>query len=134
MSAAVTVLVDYNIEGQAALLWSSLQTEGWVDLVPMRFVHFSEVNLPATSRDRDIWHFAQAQQLVLLTANRNMEGMDSLEQTIRDSNHADALPVITIANADRIVETAYRVRCAARLVEIVVYLDDYRGSGRLYIP
>ena len=72
----IAVLVDYNIEGQAALLWSALQTEGWLDVVPVRFVRFSEVHLPSASSDREIWHFAQAHQLVLLTANRNMEGVD----------------------------------------------------------
>ncbi len=130
----IAVLVDYNIEGQAALLWSTLQTEGWVAAAPMRFVRFSEVNLPAASSDREIWHFAQANQLIVLTANRNMEGADSLEQTLRDANQTTSLPILTISNADRIVEAAYRARCAARLAEIVVYLSDYLGSGRLYIP
>jgi hypothetical protein len=49
--------VDYNIEGQAALLWSALQTEGWLDMVSMRFVRFSEVDLPAASSDREIGQF-----------------------------------------------------------------------------
>ena len=53
---------------------------------------------------------------------------------IRDANQATSLPIITIGNAERIVEAAYRELCAARLAEIVVYLDDYMGSGRLYIP
>jgi hypothetical protein len=42
--------------------------------------------------------FAQAQKMILLTANRNMEGDDSLEQTIRNENTLISLPVLTIAN------------------------------------
>ena len=130
----IAILVDYNIEGQAALLWSAIHTEGWLDVVPMRLVRFTDVHLSPASSDREIWHFAQAHQMVLLTANRNMEGVDSLEQTMRDTNQATSLPIVTISNTDRIIEAAYREQCAARLAEIVIYLDDYLGSGRLYIP
>ena len=63
-----------------------------------------------------------------------MEGFDSLEQTIREENTTISLPVLTIGDFDRITERAYREDCAARLLEIAVYLDDYRGVGRLFIP
>ena len=100
----------------------------------MRLVRFTDVKLSPKSTDRAIWEFAQTHFMLLLTANRNQEDEDSLEQTIRDANTATSMPVITISTADRIIESAYRGRCAERLAEIVVYLDDYLGSGRLYIP
>jgi hypothetical protein len=128
------ILVDHNIEGQAALLWSTLQSQGWLDMVPMRLVRLSELALPFSSSDREIWRFAQARRMLFLTANRNMEGEDSLEQAIRDSNDASALPVITIGDVDNMDDAAYRSRCAARLAEIVVYLDTFLGVGRLFIP
>jgi hypothetical protein len=103
------ILVDHNIEGQAALLWSALQTEGWLDLAPMRLVRLSELGLPFTTGDRDVWRFAQEHRMLLLTANRNRKGGDSLEQTIRDTNEATSLPVITISDVERMVEAAHRI-------------------------
>ena len=72
--------------------------------------------------------------MFLLTDNRNMVGAGSLEQTIREENHATALPVITISRADRIMERSYREHCAARLLDIVLSLDNYLGAGRVFIP
>jgi hypothetical protein len=130
----ITLLVDHNIEGHADLLWSALDAEGWVNLVPLCQVRFAEAGLPPDATDRAIWHCAQERQMLLLTANRNMDDKDSLEQTIRDANQFTSLPVITIADVDRLAESAYRHRCAERLMEIVLYLDNYLGTGRLYIP
>lgn len=130
----IDVLVDHNIEGQAVLLWNTLQTEGWQAIVPMRLLRFTDVHIDHDSSDRLVWHTAQAQGMLLLTANRNMDNVDSLEETIRDDNQPTSLPVITIGDADRMVEASYRVQCATRLAEIVIYLDDYLGSGRLFIP
>jgi hypothetical protein len=129
----ITILVDHNIEGQAALLWSTFATEGWLALTGFQLVTFVDVGLSFESSDRTVWQFAQAQQM-LLTGNRNMAGDDSLEQTIREDNHATALPVITIGNMDRLVEYPYRERCATRLAEIGLYVEDYLGVGRLFIP
>jgi hypothetical protein len=76
----------------------------------------------------------QTRGLLLLTVNRNMREPDSLEQTIREENTATSLPVITIGSPDRLDEKSYREACAVRLVEIVLDLEDYRGTGRIYIP
>jgi hypothetical protein len=92
------------------------------------------VDLPVDSSDRTDWRFAQTQQMVLLTGNRNMRCLDSLEQTIRDENTATSLPVITIASIDRLEERLYRERCAERLAGIAVDLNNLLGSGRLFIP
>ncbi len=130
----ISLLVDHNIEGQAALLWSTLSSEGWLDHTPMRLVRLADVNLSPASSDREIWHFVQTHEMLLLTANRNLQQEDSLEQTIRENNQPSSLPVVTISDPNRMVEAAYRERCAARLAEIAIYLSDYLGSGRLYIP
>lgn len=102
--------------------------------MPMRFVYFSTAGLSIASSDRVIWRFAQARQMILLTGNRNKAGDNSLEQTIQEESQPSSLPVITIGNIDRVLETAYRQQCATRLAEIVFYLDNYRGTRRLYIP
>lgn len=130
----ISLLADHNIEGQAALLWSTLHTEGWLDIIPMRLVRFVDANIAHDSPDRLIWHVSQDQQMLLLTANRNMQDADSLEQTIREDNQVTSLPVITVSDVDRMVEASYREQCAARLAEIVIYLDNYLGAGRLFIP
>lgn len=72
--------------------------------------------------------------MFLLTGNRNKRGDDSLEQTIRDENSAIALPVITVGDADRLAERAYREDCADRLLDIVLYPQNYLGTGRQFIP
>jgi len=73
--------------------------------------------------------------MILLTANRSMKGKDSLEQVMREENTPTSLPVITIGNADRLLSDAeYRQSCVESLLEIVLAIDDYRGSMRIFIP
>ena len=128
------MLVDHNIEGHALLLWGTLTAEGWPDLVVLRMVTFPQVGLPYASNDREVWRFAQAQHMLLLTANRCMQGEHTLEHTIREENTLTSLPVLTIGNADRMLEKAYRERCAIRIVEIALDLGNYLGAGRVFIP
>jgi len=130
----IDLLVDHSIEGQAALLWDTIRREGWLDLLPNRLAAFSDVNLAPDAPDREVWRVAQTRRLFLLTANRNMQGEDSLEQTIREENRPSSLPVLTIRNLDRMVDMPYRVECATRIVDVAIYLDRYLGAGRLFIP
>jgi hypothetical protein len=127
-------LIDYNLKGDAVLFWGTLSAEGWLDLLPIRFFTFEEVGLPIDSNDRVVWRFAQTNQMVLITANRNMKGSNSLEKTIREENTATSLPIITIGNPDRFDERSYREKCAARLIEILFDLENYLGAGRVFIP
>ena len=80
------ILADHNLEGQAILLWSTLAAEGWLDLLTLRLMTLRDVGLPNNSSDREVWRWAQAQQMILLTGNRRMKGANSLEQTIREEN------------------------------------------------
>jgi len=130
----IAILVDHNIEGQAALLLSTLTSEGWIELGVLHFATFGELSLPIGTPDSVLWHFVQNRQMLLLTGNRNMAGEDSLEQTIRRENRTDSLPVVTIASVERILEADYRLSCATKLAEICLYIESYRGTGRLYVP
>ncbi len=130
----ITIIIDHDIEGQAMLLWAQISSEGWPDLFSLRFVRFIDVSLPYASTDREVWRFAQQNKMILLTGNRNMKDEDSLEMTVREENTATSLPVLTIGNVDRMVQKSYRDKCEARLLEIVLYLDNYLGAGRLFIP
>lgn len=86
------------------------------------------------SSDRIVWRYAQENQMMILTANRNMKGEDSLEQVIREENTENSFPVLTIGSLDRLSEADYRERCVERLIEIVVEIERYKGAGRLFIP
>ena len=95
---------------------------------------FASLGLSESSPDVVIWGTCQARQVVLVTGNRNNEGPDSLEETIRRLNRADSLPVITISKPQSISQRSYAERAAARLLDYLLDLDKYRGAGRLYIP
>jgi hypothetical protein len=127
-------LIDHNLTGESALLWSAIAATGWVELLQIQFVSFAEVELQVDSDDRTVWRFAQINNIILLTANRNMKGEDSLEQVIREENTLQSLPIVTISDRDHMLEVDYRRRCAERLIEILIDLDLYRGARRVYIP
>lgn len=129
-----TILVDHDIEGYANTLWGTLAAEGWLELLTLKLATFRDVGLPIKSSDREIWRFAQAHGMILLTNNRNMKGKDSLERTLREENTLTSLPILTFGDISRLNEGNYRVGCATRLVEIVLYLDNNLGRGRVFIP
>ena len=72
--------------------------------------------------------------MLLLTANRNQDDADSLEQTITEENTPDSLPVLTISDQQRLHNTSYREACVERPLTIVLELSNHLGTGRLYIP
>jgi predicted nuclease of predicted toxin-antitoxin system len=131
----MNLLIDHNLRGHSIVLAGSLAASGWLDLISIRFVLFEEMGLAVNSDDRAVWRCAQANEMILLTANRSMKGKDSLEQVMREENTPTSLPVVTIGNIDRLlVEPDYRERCVNRLVDIVVDIEDYRGARRIFIP
>lgn len=130
----ITILPDHDIEGHAYSLIGVLGVEGWLDMVDLRLTTFTEAGLPFDSPDRVVWRFAQENGMILLTNNRNMDGEDSLEQTLREENTPTSLPVVTIANVARLSERHYRERCAFQLLEVVLELNKHLGRSRVYIP
>jgi predicted nuclease of predicted toxin-antitoxin system len=130
----MTFLVDYNLDGYALIFLGILTKLGWLEFTSIQFITFREVGLLMESSDRIVWCYAQEHQMMILTANRNMKGEDSLEQVIREENTENSFPVLTIGNLDRLSEADYRERCVERLIEIVLDVDNYKGAGRLFIP
>ncbi|KOR36015.1 MULTISPECIES: hypothetical protein [Planktothricoides] len=128
------ILVDYNLNQEAILFAGILASRGWLDLVSIRLITFADVGLPANSNDRAVWQFAQANRMILLTANRNAKGQDSLERVMREENTSTSFPIITIGDRSRVSEYDYRDSCVEKLVEIVLDIQDYMGAGRLFIP
>lgn len=129
-----SILLDHNLAGDVVFLLSSLAKIGWLELIEIQFITFAEAGLAEDSSDREVWRFAQKPQMLLLTDNRNMEGDDSLEQTLRDEITGESLPVLTIGDRDRLLEPDYRDKCATRLVEIIIDLNFYLGYSRLFMP
>ncbi|ESA37330.1 acp s-malonyltransferase [Leptolyngbya sp. Heron Island J] len=128
-------LIDHNLKGHALVFFGAIASQGWLDIVSIQFVTFDELDLPTDSDDRVVWRLAQQKQMVLLTANRSMKGKDSLEQVMREESTDKSLPVITISNADRLLnDPDYRERCVESLIEIALSLDSYRGARRVFIP
>lgn len=128
-------MIDHNLKGHALVFLGAIASQGWLDIVPIQFVTFGEMNLSIDSDDRVVWRFAQENQMILLTANRSMRGKDSLEQVMREENTSESLPVITVSNADRLLnDSEYRARCVESLLEIVLDIDTYLGARRIFIP
>jgi hypothetical protein len=72
---------------------------------------------------------------VLVTGNWNAESDDSLEQTIRRLGSSTSLPVLTIGDANRLMnDRRYAEDVAARLLDYIRDIEMLRGSGRLYLP
>ena len=121
--------------GHAEILLGNIASQGWLELLQIRFFTFKEMNLSIDSNDRIVWRIAQSKQMILLTANRSMKGEDSLEQVLREENKVNSFPVITIADADRfLADRVYRNRCVDRILEIVLDIETWMGVGRLFIP
>jgi hypothetical protein len=131
----ITILADHNVEGHARLLLGALRAKEWADLLDIQLVTFAEVGLSVASPDREVWLRVQELDMVLLTENRNRSGADSLEQTMLDSLTPASLPVLTFGDGKRFLfDRAYRKACVDRVVEILTYLEQYRGVTRLYVP
>ncbi len=96
------VLADYNLNRQIILISGSLAVSGLLELVQIQLKTFEEVGLPTDSNDRVVWRFAQTNGMLLLTANRNAKGEDSLEQVMREENQPTSFPIITISDPDRV--------------------------------
>ncbi len=127
-------LVDYNLDGYALVFLGILAKLGWLELISVRFITLREAGLPMESSDRRVWRYAQEHQMLILTANRNMKGDDSLEEVMREENTEKSFPVVTIGNLERLDEFDYRERCVERLIEIILDIEQYMGAGRLFIP
>ena len=131
-------LADANCEGHLALLLRLLQ-EGWRhdawEILHLAPVSFADLGLQPAASDREVWEVCQREQVVLLTANRNDAGPESLEATMQQHNTPESLPVFTLANDQRVLRDRLHAEAVAdRLIEFLFDIDSYRGTGRLYLP
>jgi hypothetical protein len=132
------LLADNNVIGQVDSLVQMMQSPSWAEFwadLGLVFKRFDDVGLSPTSSDREIWLTCQAEQLVLITDNRNQDSPDSLEATIRQHSQADSLPVFTIADLDKFqTSRSYAERVVESFYDYLSRIDEFRGVGRLYLP
>lgn len=132
------LLADANCLGHLAVLLplfhSGWRREIW-EALHLMLVSFADLGLQADASDRVVWDVCQRAQVVLLTANRNDDGPESLEATLQYHNTPTSLPIFTFANDQRVLrDRGYAEAVADRLLEFLFDIDRYRGTGRLYVP
>ncbi|MBM4090048.1 MAG: hypothetical protein FJ276_11610 [Planctomycetes bacterium] len=132
------IMADHNIEGHFQVLIRILFADPWRDIwsdLGFDIVSFNDLGLSSDASDADLWKACQAHEVVLVTANRNKDGSDSLEAAIAQGNQPSSLPVLTVSDADQILTSReYATRVVSQLLEFLFDLDNVRGTGRLYVP
>lgn len=133
-----TILADEHLDGHVVLLRRLLEADEWRDLstaLSISVLQFGESGLDRGAPDADVWRRCQERGWILWTANRNSDGPDSLEITIRAENHPAALPVFTVGNLDRFVnDREYAARFVERMLERLLDLHAHLGTGRIFLP
>ena len=132
------IMADHNLEGHFVVLLPLWTSDAWLMLwesLELEVESFARLGMPYNTSDRELWQVCQQREIVLLTANRNDEGPNSLEATIRDLNTLTSLPVLTIADPELVLTSQdYAERVAIQVLEYLMDLDNFRGTGRLFVP
>lgn len=132
------LLADVNCEGQVGALVRVFESSTWKDVwsqLQLAVYGFEQVSLDRRAPDRLAWQVCQERGLLLITRNRNRKGEDSLEAVIRELNRPESLPVITLANADRITRDRVDAEAVAEeLMDYLLYIENFLGTGRLWVP
>jgi len=132
------ILADINVLAQFESLLHYCQSEQWREVwdgLRLTVHTFEELGLARDVADDVLWHCCQQRQIVLVTGNRNDDGPDSLEATIRNHNAPDSLPVLTLADAQRVQnDRTYARQTAEALLDYLFRIQELLGTGRLYLP
>ena len=132
------IMADHDIEGPVQVLLRLLTSAAWYEVwheLAVRVESFVSLGLPENTSDAALWQFCQTQQIILITGNRNKVGPEAFEAVVERYNTPTSLPVLTIGAPPRVLSSrAYAERVATRLLEILLDVEQYRGTGRLYLP
>ena len=132
------IMSDNDVRGHVGRLMDICETLPWAGLwrdLECVLCTFEDLNLAEDATDATVWQACQDGQILLITGNRNAEGPESLEITIRQQNRPDCLPVLTLADPDRIArDRAYASSVVERLFDILIDIEVFRGAGRLFLP
>jgi hypothetical protein len=131
------VLADNDVGGAFAVLrriLESAENSPWLEILGIAFTDFEALGLPRDASDRSVWRACQAAEAVLVTGNRS-GGPDSLDRVIHELSDESSLPVLTIADPQRVArDAAYANLAALRLLDFLERIESLRGVGRLFIP
>jgi hypothetical protein len=132
------LVADANIQGQVEHLVECMQADAWAEFwqaLDLVLYRFEDLGLSMSATDLEVWNACQAEALILVTDNRNLDSEDSLEAIIRRNNTPESLPVFTIADMNQFrTNNSYVDRVVEALYDYLVRIDDVRGTGRLYLP
>ena len=132
------ITADVNIQRQWQIVLGHLVSDRWREIwdsLGLQSETFANLGLSPDAPDEAVWILCQARQVVLMTNNRNARGPTSLHSGIVRLNTRTSLPVFTIGDSDRVLESpAYADFVAERLLEYLLDIDRVRGTGRLYVP
>jgi hypothetical protein len=126
------------LRGRYSIIFAIVQQDPWREYwnaLNLELHTLATLGLELTSSDRVVWQACQEREFVLVTGNRNDEGPDSLEATVRDLNRPECLPVFTIANVKRAARShLYAEQIALKFLDYLRNIEQVRGTGRLYLP
>jgi hypothetical protein len=132
------LVADASIQGQVEYLVQRMQADAWAEFwqaLGLVLHRFEDIGFSGSSTDLEVWNVCQAEQLILITDNRNLDSEDSLEATIRRNSSPESLPVFTIADMNQFrVNSSYVERVVEVLYDYLLRIGDVRGAGRLYLP
>ena len=132
------LLPDNNRKGHFRQISAILSNRLWLAMwneIGITVHSFEELGLEEDASDLVVWQTCQQRDVVLVTANRNAEGEDSLESVIRRLGTPSSLPVFTFANSQRFLrDHHYAERVMSKLIESMEKIDSLRGAGRIYLP
>ena len=138
MCQVFRLMSDNDVQGQVSRLMDICQLPPWCEFwqaMDCTLYNFADLNLSNDATDAEIWHACQEKGVVLITGNRNAEGPNSLEATIRSRSNSRCLPVLTLADPNRILyDRAYASLVVERLFDVLVDIEEVLGVGRLYLP
>jgi hypothetical protein len=132
------IMADNDVVGLVRNLVQICESPPWDEFwreAECELLTLADLGLAEDAVDSQIWRACQEEEIALITGNRNAEGPESLEVTIRQHNHEQCLPVLTLADPDRIIrDRLYAERVVERLLGVLFDLQNLRGTGRLYLP
>ena len=132
------LLADHNIAGLLLGIEELFSSGPWAELwigSEIKVYTFADLKLSERATDLEVWEVCRSLGLLLVTGNRNAQSPESLDAVIRSRSDLESLPVLTIGDTDRLArDRLYAQLVGIRLIEIVMDLDLYRGTGRLFVP
>ena len=107
---------DNDVVGAVLVIRRILESAdyaAWLEILNDAFTDFESLGLARDASDRVVWQTCQAADVVLITGNRS-GGPDSLDQVILELSTGMSLPVMTLADPQRISrDSAYGTKSPA---------------------